>query len=168
MNQTYPTPSSTGPYDADPSGSQADQTPAAQTPADQTPAAQTPADPTQTQGQTPVGRTRPRRTLRALVAAGATAAVLAVGGVGFGAGYAVGHTGAATEGTAPAEGDQQFTGPGGGQGMPPGSMDGSQAPPGTQGQSGTEQSAPDLDGDGQPDTETTTPGGTTEESAVQS
>ncbi|MGN0064270.1 MAG: hypothetical protein ACI379_08500 [Nocardioides sp.] len=158
MNQTYPTPSSTGPYDADPSGSQTDQAPADQTP----------ADPTQTQGQTPAGRTRPRRTLRALVAAGATAAVLAVGGVGFGAGYAVGHTGAATEGTAPAEGDQQFTGPGGGQGMPPGSMDVSQAPPGTQGQSGTEQSAPDLDGDGQPDTETTTPGGTTEESAVQS
>ncbi len=108
---------------------------------------------------------------RRLVAAGAVVAGLAVGGAGFGAGYAAGHDG--TTGTTTSTTDQ--TGLTGQQGFPAATADrwgtwtatatgparwearwGQMgAPPGSTGtdQGGTTGQAPDFDGDGQPDTD---------------
>ena len=97
---------------------------------------------------------------RRAVAAGAVVAGLAIGGAGFGAGYAVGDDGAADTATTqtgtdwdrgqPGDGrgpmgDLEGQVPGGGMGGPPGDL--------TQGEGGTTDQAPDFDGDGQPDTD---------------
>ena len=101
---------------------------------------------------------------RRAVAAGAVVAGLAIGGAGFGVGYAVGDDGTADTATTqtgtgwdrgqPGDGrgpmgdlDGQVPGGelGGGMGVPPGDL--------TQGEGGTTDQAPDFDGDGQPDTD---------------
>ncbi len=107
---------------------------------------------------------RARRSWRAskgrrLVAAGAVVAGLAVGGAGFGVGYAVGHDGSGTTGTDQAglTGQQGF--PGGPMGdrdvdggrPPMGQMGGTTGSGGDTG--GTTGQEPDFDGDGQPDTD---------------
>ena len=106
---------------------------------------------------------------RRAVAAGAVVAGLAIGGAGFGAGYAVGDDGSADtastqtgsdwdpgqpgDGRGPM-GDLEGQVPGGGMGGPPGDL--------TQGEGGTTDQAPDFDGDGQPDTDS----GSTSDSAT--
>ncbi len=98
---------------------------------------------------------------RKAVAAGAVVAALAVGGAGFGAGYAVADSGAsdtATTQTPDDWGDRGFPGEGAGRG-PMGEMGG--APDGEMGgEMGGDLSgqAPDLDGDGQPDTDSSDSG----------
>ncbi len=73
---------------------------------------------------------------------------LAIGGAGFGAGYAVGDNGDTTQQTTPfTPGERGF--PGGQMGTPPGTSDG-----GTGDSTGQ---APDFDGDGQPDETAPTP-----------
>ena len=109
----------------------------------------------------------PRRTWRdrvpsgrKVVAAGAVVAGLAVGGAGFGAGYAVGHDDTATTGTTQTTdgfGDRGFPGDGRMPGGPMGDM-GGQVPGGpmggtTQDGGGSTGQQPDFDGDGQPDTD---------------
>ena len=90
---------------------------------------------------------------RKAIAAGAAVAGLAIGGAGFGVGYAVGDNGATTQQTTTDQGDRGFPGQmgDGRMGTPP---DG-QLPGGSGGttEGGTGQ-APDFDGDGQPDTDT--------------
>lgn len=133
---------------------------------------QLPAAPRTTDADDPVTHPAPRRTWRerlprgrTVVAAGAVVAGLAVGGAGFGAGYAVGHDDVATTGTTTQTtdgfGDRGFPGDGHG---PMGDMDGDggqmggQVPGGPMGgttQDGTGQQ-PDFDGDGQPDTDSGT------------
>ena len=103
---------------------------------------------------------------RRAVTAGAVVAGLAIGGAGFGAGYAVGDDGSADTATTqtgtdwdrgqPGDGrgpmgDLEGQVPGGGMGGPPGDL--------TQGEGGTTDQAPDFDGDGQPDTDGTTTAG---------
>ena len=104
---------------------------------------------------------------RKAVAAGAVVAGLAIGGAGFGAGYAVGDAGSsdtATTQTTDGWGDRQppgdDRGPMGGMGVPPGDF--------SQGQGGTTDQAPDFDGDGQPDTDDGTDGGTDSGSTTDS
>lgn len=87
---------------------------------------------------------------RKAVAAGAVAAALAVGGAGFGAGYAVADSGSsdtATTQTTDDWDDRGFPGDGAGRG-PMGEVPG--------GEMGDQ--APDLDGDGQPDTDSSDSG----------
>jgi len=120
----------------------------------------------------------PRRTWRdrmpggrKVIAAGAVVAGLAVGGAGFGAGYAVGHDDVATTGTTSQQTTDGFDGhgfPGDGGGRGPMGDMGGQMPGGPMGgttQDGTGQDgtgqAPDFDGDGQPDTDSGTDSGTT-------
>ena len=99
----------------------------------------------------------PRRTWRdripsgrKVITAGAVVAGLAVGGAGFGAGYAVGHDDVVTTGTTQTTDDLDGRGfPGDGRG-PMGDLPG--GPMGGTTQDGTGQ-APDFDGDGQPDTD---------------
>ncbi|WP_224275898.1 hypothetical protein [Nocardioides lacusdianchii] len=82
---------------------------------------------------------------RKAVAAGAVVAALALGGAGFGAGYAVADSGSsdtATTQTTDVWGDRGFPGDGAGRG-PMGEVPGG----------GMGDQAPDLDGDGQPDTD---------------
>ena len=114
----------------------------------------------------------PRRTWRdrvpsgrTVITAGAVVAGLAVGGAGFGAGYAVGHEDVATTGTTQTTDD--FGGrldmrgfPGDGRG-PMGDVPG--GPTGGTTQDGAGQ-APDFDGDGQPDTDDGTTGSSTDSS----
>ena len=115
---------------------------------------------------------------RKVITAGAVVAGLAVGGAGFGAGYAVGHDDVATTGTTTQTTDGfggQLDGhgfPGDGRG-PMGDMDGDggqmggQLPGGPIGgttQDGTGQ-APDFDGDGEPDTDD---GSTSDSSSLNS
>ncbi|MBD3923894.1 hypothetical protein IEZ26_04610 [Nocardioides cavernae] len=104
---------------------------------------------------------------RRAVAAGAVVAGLAIGGAGFGAGYAVGDDGSAdtaTTQTTDGWGDRQ---PPGGDRGPMGEMGG---PPGdlTQGEGGTTDQAPDFDGDGQPDTDSDTDSGSSDSTAQNS
>jgi hypothetical protein len=101
---------------------------------------------------------------RSAVVAGAVAAVLAVSGVGFGAGYAVGDH-AATVDQATTQQVPGFDRDGDGFGGPPdgrmgGPTDGGQLGGQTDGDSGTTGQAPDLDGDGQPDSSGTDSSGT--------
>ena len=76
---------------------------------------------------------------------------LAIGGAGFGAGYAVGDDGSADTATTQTGSDWDRgrrgdgRGPMGELGVPPGDF--------SQGQGGTTDQAPDFDGDGQPDTD---------------
>ena len=91
---------------------------------------------------------------RKAVASGAVVAALAVGGAGFGAGYAVADSGSsdtATTQTTDDWGDRGFPGDGAGRG-PMGEVPG--------GEMGGEMGgqAPDLDGDGQPDTDSSDSG----------
>ncbi|NPC41683.1 hypothetical protein [Nocardioides sp. zg-1230] len=94
---------------------------------------------------------------RRAVAAGAVVAGLAIGGAGFGAGYAVADDGAADTTTTQTTDDwgrgAYPGGPGGemgGQrGVPPGDLSQGGGPGG-----GTTDQAPDFDGDGVPDTDT--------------
>lgn len=89
---------------------------------------------------------------RKAIAGGAVVATLAVGGAGFGAGYAVADSGSADTATTQTTddwGDRGFPGDGAGRG-PMGEMGG--APGGEMGGDLSGQ-APDLDGDGQPDTD---------------
>ena len=95
---------------------------------------------------------------RRAVAAGAVVAGLAIGGAGFGAGYAVGDDGSADTATTQTGTDWDRGQPGDGRG-PMGDLDG-QVPgarwaalPATTQASGTTDQAPDFDGDGQPDTD---------------
>ena len=101
---------------------------------------------------------------RRAVAAGAVVAGLAIGGAGFGAGYAVGDDGSADTATTQTGTDWDRGQPGDGRGpmgdlegqVPGGEMGGGMGgPPGdlTQGEGGTTDQAPDFDGDGQPDTD---------------
>lgn len=84
---------------------------------------------------------------RKAIAAGAAVAGLAIGGIGFGAGYAVADQGDTTQQTTGFDqGDRGF--PDGGMGGGPGGQMGG-APDGTT--DGTTGQAPDFDGDGQPD-----------------
>ena len=99
---------------------------------------------------------------RKAVAAGAVVAGLAIGGAGFGAGYAVGDDGSVDTATTQTgtEWDRGQPGDGRGpmgdlEGQVPGQMGG---PPGDQ--------APDFDGDGQPDTDSDS--GSTSDSATDS
>ncbi|KRF37671.1 hypothetical protein [Nocardioides sp. Soil805] len=101
---------------------------------------------------------------RSAVVVGAAAAVLAVGGVGFGAGYAVGDHGASVD-QATTQQVPGFDRDGDGFGGPPdgrigGPMDGSQLGGQADGDSGTTGQAPDFDGDGQPDSSGTDSGST--------
>lgn len=107
----------------------------------------------------PAATTEPtRRTLRdrlpsgrKAVAAGAVVAGLAIGGAGFGAGYAVADAGSsdtATTQTTDGWGDRRM--PGGGPGQMGGPM--GEMPDGGQ-MGGTTGEAPDFDGDGSPDTD---------------
>jgi len=100
---------------------------------------------------------------RKAVAAGAVVAGLAIGGAGFGAGYAVGDGSADTATTQTTDGWDRGQpgdgrGPMGEMGVPPGDF--------SQGQGGTTDQAPDLDGDGQPDTDSDS--GSTTDSALNS
>ena len=124
-----------------------------------------PAEPAPYTQPAPAGRTwrdrLPRRlpSGRRAVAAGAVVAGLAIGGAGFGVGYAVGDDGSADTATTqttdwdrgqPGDGrgpmgDPEGQVPGGGMGGPPGDL--------TQGEGGTTDQAPDFDGDGRPDTD---------------
>ena len=108
----------------------------------------------------------PRRTWRdrvprgrKVLISGAVVAGLAVGGAGFGAGYAVGHDVATTSTTQTTDGfdGRGFPGdgqmPGGPMGdMPGGPMGGTTQDGGGTTQDGTGQE-PDFDGDGEPDTD---------------
>ncbi|MBL0746698.1 hypothetical protein [Nocardioides baculatus] len=137
---------------------------------------QLPAAPHTTDADDPATHPAPRRTWRdrmpsgrKVITAGAVVAGLAVGGAGFGAGYAVGHDDVATTGTTTQQTTDGFGGqfdgrgfPGDGRG-PMGDMSG-QLPGGPMGgttQDGTGQQ-PDFDGDGQPDTD----GGTDSDSGT--
>jgi hypothetical protein len=110
----------------------------------------------------------PRRTWRdrvpsgrKVITAGAVVAGLAVGGAGFGAGYAVGHDDVATTGTTQTTDDFDGRGfPGDGRG-PMGDVPG--GPTGGTTQDGTGQ-APDFDGDGEPDTDDGTTDSSTDSS----
>jgi hypothetical protein len=113
-----------------------------------------PGGTTMTQNPTPARRTLrdrlPRRlpSGRTAIAAGAVVAGLAVGGAGFGAGYAVADDGAGDT-TTQTTGDWAGRGqPGDGRG-PMGEMGG-----GMGGQMGGTTGEPDFDGDGVPDTDT--------------
>lgn len=99
---------------------------------------------------------------RKAVAAGAVVAGLAIGGAGFGAGYAVADDGPADTTTTQTTDDW---GRGGYPGGPGGEMGGEMGgqlgvPPGDLGQGGTgggtTDQAPDFDGDGVPDTDSDT------------
>ncbi|MFC7726042.1 hypothetical protein ACFQW6_13065 [Nocardioides sp. GCM10028917] len=94
---------------------------------------------------------------RRAVAAGAVVAGLAIGGAGFGAGYAVGDDGSADTTTTQTGSGWDRGQPGDGRG-PMGDLEG-QVPGG-----GITDQAPDFDGDGQPDTEN----GSTTDSALNS
>ena len=145
-----------------------------------------PAPAAQTSYAPPTATAAPRRSWRdrlpsgrKAVAAGAIVAGLAIGGAGFGAGYAVGDDGASA-----GVGDTtQTTGdwggfPGDGHGGPMGDIDGDgdgpmgQLPGGpmggtTQDQGGTTGQAPDFDGDGQPDTDSGSTSGSSSDSSTQ-
>lgn len=104
---------------------------------------------------------------RKAMAAGAVAAGLALGGAGFGVGYAVGGDAASTDVARQDQttdgdwGDPGFRGgPGGDMGGQPG------VPPGGD-MGGTTGQAPDLDGDGQPDTGTDPDSGSDTDSSTQ-
>jgi hypothetical protein len=100
---------------------------------------------------------------RRAVAAGAVVAGLAIGGAGFGAGYAVGDDGSADTATTRTGSGWDRGQPGDGRGPmggPPGDL--------TQGEGGTTDQAPDFDGDGQPDTDSDTHSGSTPDSATDS
>jgi hypothetical protein len=111
---------------------------------------------------------------RKAVAAGAVVAGLAIGGAGFGAGYAVGHGGAddaaTTQTTGTDWGDRGMPGDRGPMGdmggQLPGQTGGGPMGGTTQGDGSTGQ-APDFDGDGQPDTDSGTDSGSTSDSATQ-
>ena len=114
-----------------------------------------------TSSPTPVRRTWRDRlpSGRRAVTAGAVVAGLAIGGAGFGAGYAVGDDGSADTATTQTGTGWDRGQPGDGRG-PMGDLE-DQVPGGgmggrgdlTQGEGGTTDQAPDFDGDGQPDTD---------------
>lgn len=112
---------------------------------------------------------------RKAVAAGAVVAGLAIGGAGFGAGYAVADSGAdeaTTRTTGTDWGDRGMPGDRGPMGDMSGQVPGGPMGGTTQGD-GTTGEAPDFDGDGQPDTDggsdsgSGTDSGTTSDSATQ-
>jgi len=118
-----------------------------------------PVEPAPYSQSAPVRRTwrdrLPRRlpSGRRAVAAGAVVAGLAIGGAGFGAGYAVGDDGSADTATTRTGADWDRGQPRDGRG-PMGDLEG-QVPGGEMGggMGGTTDQAPDFDGDGQPDTD---------------
>lgn len=121
-------------------------------------------------------RDRLRRRLpsgRGAVAAGAVLAGLAIGGAGFGAGYAVGDDGSADTATTQTGSGWDRGQPDDGRG-PMGDLDGQVpgggvgGPPGDLTQGGATDQAPDLDGDGQPDADSDTDSGSTSGSATTS
>lgn len=123
-------------------------------------AASTPhtTEPSATPGRTWRDRL-PRRlpTGRKTLAAGAVMAGLAIGGAGFGAGYAVGDNAADTATTQTTDTDWGGRGyPGDGRGRPA-EMPGAPAGGTMQEQDGTTDESPDFDGDGSPDTDSSLP-----------
>jgi hypothetical protein len=123
---------------------------------------------TMTENPTPARRTLrdhlthrlPRRhpSGRKAIAAGAVVAGLAIGGAGFGAGYAVADDGAGDTTTQTSDDWAERGHPGDGRG-PMGEMGG-----GMGGQMGGTTGEPDFDGDGVPDTDS---GSDTSETATQ-
>jgi hypothetical protein len=124
---------------------------------------------TMTENPTPARRTLrdrlPRRlpSGRKAIAAGAVVAGLAIGGAGFGAGYAVADDGAGDTTTQTSDDWAERGHPGDGRG-PMGQMPGSQMGGGMGGQMGGTTGEPDFDGDGVPDTDS---GSDTSDSATQ-
>jgi hypothetical protein len=128
---------------------------------------------TMTENPTPARRTLrdrlprhlPRRlpSGRKAIAAGAVVAGLAIGGAGFGAGYAVADDGGSDTTTQTSDGWAERGHPGDGRG-PMGQMPGGQMGGGMGGQMGGTTGEPDFDGDGVPDTDS---GSDTSESATQ-
>jgi hypothetical protein len=128
---------------------------------------------TMTENPTPARRTLrdrlprhlPRRlpSGRKAIAAGAVVAGLAIGGAGFGAGYAVADDGGNDTTTQTSDGWAERGHPGDGRG-PMGQMPGGQMGGGMGDQMGGTTGEPDFDGDGVPDTDS---GSDTSESATQ-